>query len=155
MALLDEVASCSDSALVCRLKVRGDGLFNAPGGERAAAASAAEAASSAGEIPAWLGIEYMAQAVAAFSGLQHWRNHEPVRVGFLLGTRRFATNVAAFQVGQCLEVHAARVIQGDNGMGAFKCRVTGGGVEQSATLSVFEPAPEQAAAMLQSRGIER
>jgi len=122
MALLDELIQCSDDSISCRLQVRGDGLFN-----RGAV------------VPAWLGIEYMAQCVAAYSGYWRVQDQLPARVGFLLGTRRFNTNVAEFQVGQILLVSATKVIQSSNGMASFNCVVEGEGVEQSAALSVFEP----------------
>lgn len=131
MLLLDELAHCSADSVVCRLAVRADGLFDRDG-----------------LVPAWLGIEYMAQAVAVFSGVEHWRAGEPTRIGFLLGTRRFHSNVSSLRVGQVLEVSAHRVIQGDNGMAAFECRLSGEGVEQTARLSVYEPAPAAVRAML-------
>lgn len=131
MLLLDELLESTEESVKCGLTVRGDGLFDQDG-----------------RVPAWLGIEYMAQSIAAFSGMEQWRLSKPVKVGFLLGTRRFTTNAPNFRVGHQLIVTAKRVLQGSNGMAAFECRVTGDGIEQTATLSVFEPSNADAQAML-------
>jgi predicted hotdog family 3-hydroxylacyl-ACP dehydratase len=93
------------------------------------------------QVPAWVGIEYMAQAVAAWAGLRSLRAGGGARLGFLLGTRRYRANVAAFEHGQCLQVEVRCELLGDNGLGAFSCRL----VEAAATLaeaqlSVYEPA---------------
>lgn len=136
MILLDAVLQAGEDYIVCRTGARSDGLFDTDGC-----------------VPAFAGIEYMAQAIAAYSGLERQRCGEQVQVGFLLGTRRFESNVANFPVGTQLEVRAEKLIRGNNGMASFACTVSGAGVEQSATLSVFEPGQSEAAAMLE-RGNE-
>ncbi|MGH8854711.1 MAG: 3-hydroxylacyl-ACP dehydratase, partial [Telluria sp.] len=91
---------------------------------------------------AWVGVEYMAQAVAAHAGHTALQRGEPVRVGFLLGARRYACSVPAFAVGSLLRIHVRRALQGENGLGAFDCRIEDGrdGVElASATITVFQP----------------
>src|SRR3990167_7880679 len=40
-------------------------------------------------MPAWVGVELMAQTVASFAGLKSLAAKEPVKLGFLLGTRRY------------------------------------------------------------------
>ena len=97
---------------------------------------------SGGEVGAWVGVEYMAQAVAAHAGFEAQLRGEPVRVGFLLGTRRYACTLPAFAVGSILNIHVRRALQGDNGLGAFDCRITDGrnGAElATATITVFQP----------------
>lgn len=93
-------------------------------------------------VGAWVGVEYMAQAVAAHAGFCARARGEPVRVGFLLGARRYACSVALFAPGSQLHVHVSRALQGDNGLGAFDCRIEDGvtGTElASATITVFQP----------------
>ena len=41
-----------------------------------------------GEVGAWVGVEYMAQAVAAHAGWCARLRGDPVRVGFLLGSSK-------------------------------------------------------------------
>jgi len=95
-----------------------------------------------GVVGAWVGVEYMAQAVAAHAGYCARLRGEPVRVGFLLGTRRYACSVAAFAVGTVLHIHVERALQGENGLGAFDCRIVdaGSGAElATATITVYQP----------------
>lgn len=94
-----------------------------------------------GEVGAWVGVEYMAQAVAAHAGWCARLRGEPVRVGFLLGSRKYACSVASFPVGSILKIEVRRALQGENGLGAFDCRIEdGSGAElASATITVFQP----------------
>jgi predicted hotdog family 3-hydroxylacyl-ACP dehydratase len=95
-----------------------------------------------GAVGAWVGVEYMAQAVAAHAGFGARLRGEPVRVGFLLGTRRYACTVAAFPAGSVLHVHVQQVLRGENGLGAYDCRIVdgaGGAEWASATITVFQP----------------
>ena len=86
----------------------------------------------------------MAQTVAAFSGFQAIRRGEKPRLGFLLGTRKFFTNTAEFNCGTSLTIRAHQVIKSSDGMAAFECVLEGINVEQTATLTVYQPAnPEQ------------
>ncbi len=95
-----------------------------------------------GAVGAWVGVEYMAQAVAAHAGYGARLRGEAVRMGFLLGTRRYACTVPAFPAGSVLHVHVQRVLQGENGLGAYDCRIVdgaGGAEWASATITVFQP----------------
>ena len=89
-------------------------------------------------VPAWAGIEYMAQAIAAYAGMMAKRAGEPIKLGFLLGTRRYSSNVAEFKVGSTLTVRVEKIIQ-DNNLGAFECKIQGAGVEITANLNVYQP----------------
>lgn len=121
MVLLDRIIDCDDNGLTAELRVRGDGLF---GDDQT--------------VPAWAGIEYMAQAIAAYVGVRATQANEPIRMGFLLGTRRYSTNVAAFKVGTTLTIRVNKIIQ-DDGLGVFDCRIMGEGVEVTANLNVYQP----------------
>jgi predicted hotdog family 3-hydroxylacyl-ACP dehydratase len=94
------------------------------------------------EVGAWVGVEYMAQAVAAHAGYCARLRGEPVKVGFLLGSRRYQCSVPGFTVGMVLKVHVQRALQGENGLGAFECRIengANGAPLASATITVFQP----------------
>jgi predicted hotdog family 3-hydroxylacyl-ACP dehydratase len=94
------------------------------------------------EVGAWVGVEYMAQAVAAHAGYCAHLRGEPVKVGFLLGSRRYQCSVPGFVVGTVLKVHVQRALQGENGLGAFECRIEDGLTREplaSATVTVFQP----------------
>lgn len=122
MLLLDRVLEAGEGYLVSQVVVREDGLFDEDG-----------------RVAAFLGLEYMAQTVSAFSGWQARLRGDRVKVGYLLGTRRFTTNVGEFACGDVLRVTARKVVQDSVGMAAFDCTVEGDAAMQSATLSVYEP----------------
>jgi predicted hotdog family 3-hydroxylacyl-ACP dehydratase len=94
------------------------------------------------EVGAWVGVEYMAQAVAAHAGHGAHLRGEPVKIGFLLGTRRYDSSVSGFALGAVLRIHVQRALQGENGLGAYECRIEDAGsaaVLASATITVFQP----------------
>ncbi|MGJ4748594.1 hypothetical protein ACQV5M_19690 [Leptospira sp. SA-E8] len=123
MMLIDRLLAADDETASCELTVR-EGLFSDGGG-----------------VPAYVGIEYMAQAVAAWAGAGHARHGRIPRPGFLLGTRRYETRVGLFPLGQKLHVEVQCELRGDNGLGMFTCKIldalTGEELAQ-ARVSVFE-----------------
>ena len=123
MSLLDTVVHHDDQTIVARVRVAADGPFTGADG-----------------VPAWVGIEYMAQAVAAWSGARARTGGGSPRIGYLLGSRRYEAAVPAFEFGAELEVFAQCELMGTNGLGMFDCRITQDGrVLASGRLSVFEP----------------
>lgn len=133
MILLDEVLHFTEEAVQTRLSVRPGGLFN----------------QADGSLPAWVGIELMAQSVAAYAGCQARQAGVPVQLGFLLGTRNFQCNVERFPAGSELQIKALRSLQDDNGMGVFECQLDGPGIQAVARLNVF--CPPQIASYLQEK----
>jgi len=122
MVLLDAVIEAGDEHIACRRTVRADGLFEDAAG-----------------LPAWAGVELMAQAVAAWAGWQATREGRPVRLGFLLGTRQYRCDVDVFAPGTELRVEAVRIFHDANGMGVFACRIDAPGGHAEARLNVFSP----------------
>jgi predicted hotdog family 3-hydroxylacyl-ACP dehydratase len=92
-----------------------------------------------GAVGAWVGVEYMAQAVAAHAGHGARLRGEAVRVGFLLGTRRYQCDVDAFAAGSELVIEAVRCFHDDEGMAMFACRIDAPGAHAEARLTVFSP----------------
>jgi predicted hotdog family 3-hydroxylacyl-ACP dehydratase len=93
-------------------------------------------------VGAWVGIEYMAQAIAAHAGWLALQRGDEVKVGFLLGSRKYEAQVSQFALGDVLRVHVHRVLQAENGLGAFECRidiVDGASAVATATVTVFQP----------------
>lgn len=123
MILIDRMLRFGDEDIETQLTVRGGGLFS----------------QADGSLPAWVGIELMAQSVAAYAGCQARLRGEPVELGFLLGTRNFQCNVERFPAGAELHIQATRSLQDDNGMGVFECHLRGPGIDASARLNVFRP----------------
>lgn len=122
MVLLDTVVEAEAERIVCLRRVRDQGLFEDAGG-----------------LPAWAGVELMAQAVAAWAGWQARSEGRPVRLGFLLGTRHYRCDVDAFPPGTELRVEAVRSFHDDVGMGVFACRIDAAHGHAEAMLNVFSP----------------
>ncbi|NVM77860.1 putative hotdog family 3-hydroxylacyl-ACP dehydratase [Duganella sp. SG902] len=125
MVLLDRVISADADNLCAEVRIHEGSVFAGETG-----------------VGAWAGIEYMAQAVAAHAGWVALQRGEEVKVGFLLGSRKYEASVAEFTLGSVLRVHVLRVLQGDNGLGAFECRidiVDGHASAATATVTVFQP----------------
>ena len=123
MILIDAIERFDDEQIFTRLTVKPDGLFNLPDGS----------------LPAWVGVELMAQSVAAFAGCHARQTGNPVALGFLLGTRKFECNVDTFPAGSELTIHGLRSLEDDNGMGVFECHIHGDGIHASARLNVYRP----------------
>jgi len=121
MVLLDKIIEYDEESLTAELVVRDDGLFG-----------------NAQTVPAWLGIEYMAQTVAAHGGMVCYLAGRPINLGFLLGSRRYTSNVAEFAVGTCLTVKVKRLIE-DQGLGVFFCQISAENIDISAKLNVYQP----------------
>jgi predicted hotdog family 3-hydroxylacyl-ACP dehydratase len=97
-------------------------------------------ADEAGNMPAWIGIELMAQTIAAHVGLLKRREGVSPKQGALLGTRRYTSTRSAFASGETLLVDAKMIYRDDSGLAAYECRIAVGGDEiASAVLKVFEP----------------
>ncbi|NOR70706.1 MAG: 3-hydroxylacyl-ACP dehydratase [Methylomarinum sp.] len=121
MVLLDNVLEYDQQSLVAAVTVRNDGMFG-----------------DGKTIPAWIGIEYMAQTVAAHGGMMCHLAGKPINLGFLLGTRRYTCNISEFTVGMHLTVKVERLIE-DQGLGVFTCQILGDGIDISAKLNVYQP----------------
>lgn len=126
LLLLERVLDVGADFIECEVVVRSDGLFD-----------------TNAQVPGLLGLEYMAQTVAACSGYKARSAGRPVQLGFLLGTRRFKTNVSSFACGTRLAVRATCVMSSAEGMASFDCELfqiaSDELIEQSARISVFEP----------------
>jgi len=96
-----------------------------------------------GGVPAYFGLEYMAQTVAAHGGLLDREAGRDARPGLFLGTRRLVLSVSRFEPGQRLEVTAKHLrgsVQGSRGLLAFDCTIRAAGAAEamvSAILTVY------------------
>lgn len=129
MRLVEQVLTYDADSVAVALQVAADGLFHKGNG-----------------VPAYVGIEYMAQAVACWAGAMARLQGRPQPLGFLLGSRRYQAEVPMFACGSHLRIEARRELMGDNGLGVFACRILDeqGQLLASANVSVFEP-PDAAA----------
>lgn len=77
-------------------------------------------------VPSWVGLEYMAQTVAAWSGQQLLNLGRPVAIGFLLGTRAYRTRVPVFASGMRLRIDIDVTYLEPSGLSSFDCIIRGG-----------------------------
>ncbi|GGB80941.1 3-hydroxylacyl-ACP dehydratase [Marinobacterium zhoushanense] len=90
-------------------------------------------------VPAWVGLEYMAQAIGAYAGLQERKQGREPKLGFLLGTRKYSVPVAYFVLGERIEVRVTKNMEAENGLCAFDCELHGQRFEAVASLNIFQP----------------
>lgn len=124
MSLLSRAIEGDDMSIVVEADIHSDDLFH---GEKG--------------VGAWAGIEYMAQAIAAWAGWRERLRGAAPHIGFLLGTRRYTCSRPLFLAGETLRIVATRTLCGGDGLGQFECRILiGGETVAEAALTVFSPA---------------
>lgn len=125
MQLLHRVLEADEDHAVAEALIDADGLFVRDG-----------------VVPVWIGIEYMAQTIAAWASARgRRRGGNGPRLGLLLGTRRYTAHGDGFACGALLRIEVRCELCGDNGLGLFECDISVDGRPMaSATVSVFEPA---------------
>ncbi len=128
MVLLDEALSAEEGRVTAAVRIAEDSLFYDP---------------ELGGVPAWVGIEYMAQTIAIYAGVHAKRAGEPVRVGLLLGSRRYQTETGCFPLGSRLLIHAREEWR-DESMAVFDCRIETDACLAKAMLNVYQPEDIQA-----------
>jgi len=125
MSLLDRLLHADDESACAEVKITRDSLFFDGSG-----------------VGAWVGIEYMAQTIAAHAGYGASLRGEAVKSGFLLGSRRYQSSVPVFRLDSVLHIHVQRVLWGESGLGSFECRIddqAGSSTIATATVTVFQP----------------
>ena len=123
MLLLDTVIECHDDTTVCEWTVRESDAFIQDGNG----------------IPAYVGVEYMAQCVAVHAGVRAQVEGFGPPLGFLLGSRHFSASVAYLSVGEVYSATCDELIRDSNGMGSYDCSIVhGGNTVATARLAVLE-----------------
>ncbi len=128
MLLIDRILNANDDSMTAEVTIQPDSMFcDANDG-----------------VPGYVGIEYIAQTVSAYSG---WRAQKASasasdakpKIGYLLGTRKMTLAVDAFKPGDRLEITVKNVFE-DGEMGVFdgtvRCHQQ---VIVSARVNVYQP----------------
>lgn len=124
MILLDRLVEYDAETLTCELAIRADSRF----GEGARG------------VPAWVGIEYMAQALGVFTGIARLQAGRKVQVELLLGTRAYDCSRPYFDVGTRLRVCVKLLFWDPDGVCAFACELRDGdAVLARAEVKGYEP----------------
>ncbi len=123
MLLIDRLVSCDEVHGAAEVAISRRSSFYVPGRG----------------VPAYVGIEYMAQAIAAFDGAQRRTRGLAPTTGFLLGTRQFRASRGYFAEGDRLMVRVVMIYR-DGQVGSFDCAIdVNGETCSTATLNVYRP----------------
>lgn len=92
-------------------------------------------------VPSYVGCEYMAQTIAAYGGAHARDDAKEVKIGFLLGSRKYHAEVGVFKVAQSLLIEAKKLIQDQSGLCVFDCVIKDedDAVLATAKINVFQP----------------
>jgi len=123
MILLDRIESWGEDFLEAAVLHHGDNLFS----------------DSKGNVPAWVGIEYMAQAISALAGIHALQKGQPVRIGLLLGTRKYASRVTHFQQNERLIIKVEQIFMDENALAAFDCTIHSDRLIAEAQIKAIQP----------------
>lgn len=97
-------------------------------------------ANAEGQVPAWVGIEYMAQAVSAFAGIEAQKQGKALCMGFLLGTRKYTAQVTHFSHHQQLVVKVRELMRDETNLVLFNCQIYAGNtLLASAEIKAIQP----------------
>ena len=123
MILLDEIVASDETSLVARVAIGPSSPF-----------------ADADGVPAYVGLEYMAQACGAWIGTLARAAGRTPRIGYLLGSRDFIAHTSRFAPGDALDV-AVVCLYRDAEMAAFDCAIRrDGDLLAAARVSVYQPA---------------
>jgi predicted hotdog family 3-hydroxylacyl-ACP dehydratase len=90
-------------------------------------------------VPAYVGLEYMAQTCGVYAGIEGFNEGKPVRLGFLLGTRNYHSSASWFHPGDRLIIDATEIYRQET-MGVFDCRIMLADAEvASAQVNLYQP----------------
>jgi predicted hotdog family 3-hydroxylacyl-ACP dehydratase len=110
MLLLDELIDVGPEHVVCAVSIGRDTMF----------------CDGVNGVPSWVGLEYMAQTAASYSGVEEARVGVRPTIGLLLGSRRYKPEVPYFAIGSRLQVRAELILRDETDLVAFACRIVEG-----------------------------
>jgi predicted hotdog family 3-hydroxylacyl-ACP dehydratase len=91
-------------------------------------------------IPGWVGIEYMAQAAAAFGGIEQAQRGEKPSIGLLIGSRYYRCMLEVIPFGTKLHVEARLALRDAEDFAAYDCVLSAHGQRiAECTLKAYRP----------------
>ena len=103
-------------------------------------------------VPIWVGLEYMAQTAAALIGDEGKRNGGDIKLGFLLGSRRYETSTSYFTLGTKIYIKVTRLFQ-EGELGQFQCSITDQHGQELAWANISAFMPDDCDDFFRSQGI--
>ena len=122
MSLLSRIIGYGEGWLQSEVDITGESLFADDRG-----------------VPAWIGMEYMAQTIAAYAGLQERNKGGVPKIGLLLGSRKYSSSTDYFAPGQTFRIRVELEMVAENGLNVFNCKLEGNKTRAEAVINVFQP----------------
>ncbi|MEP1383140.1 MAG: 3-hydroxylacyl-ACP dehydratase [Paraglaciecola sp.] len=125
MILIEQLKEfCEDSA-TCQLEIKEESNFYNPQKK---------------SIPSYVGLEYLAQSIAAYANANKVAEGGEVALGFLVSARSFKAAVSEFRLGMQLETSVTKLFKEENGLSVFDCSIVCGEDKLvEAKINVYEP----------------
>lgn len=125
MVLIDKLVNYQEEECHCQVTISEQSLFFDPINQG---------------VPSYVGCEYMAQSIAAFAGAHALDANEQVKIGFLLGSRKYKTTAPYFTNRALLDIKVTRLHQEPSGLSVFDCTIyQQQQILASALINVFQP----------------
>lgn len=122
MLLLDKVIESGEDHLISQVTIKENMLFCDEHG-----------------LPAYVGIELMAQTIAALAGLRAINKGEDIKIGMLLGSRNYHCEGTHFPLHSTVKISVKEVFFEQDGLAVFECRATGENTSAHCQLNVYQP----------------
>jgi predicted hotdog family 3-hydroxylacyl-ACP dehydratase len=91
-------------------------------------------------VPSYVGIEYMAQSIAAYANANELVQNRAVEIGFLVSTRKYKCDYSVFELNMDLQITVEKLYKDESGLSAFDCAIfTNEKQIATARLNVFQP----------------
>ncbi|WP_386693518.1 dehydratase [Lonepinella sp. MS14435] len=129
MALLDCVTAFGADFLTAETVVKSDNIFV-----------------TQSKVASFVGLEILAQGIAAWAGCIALQKGEQVRLGYLLGSRKLSIYCDALPINQPLQIQVKLSLQDSMGFGVFDCQLidlSNHQVLMEGALNVFSPYDEK------------
>jgi len=107
MIFLDAILESSDRNLIACVRIReGIPFFEPKRG-----------------VPVWVGLEYMAQSIAALAGIRACQRNNQIPLGMIIGCRNYTCNTGMFAPDSELRISISELVVEENGFGVFDCNI--------------------------------
>lgn len=91
-------------------------------------------------VPSYVGIEYMAQSIAAYANANEISQGRAVEIGFLVSSRKYKCDYSVFTKGMKLIVKVDKLYSDESGLSAFDCSISENDSPlATARINVFQP----------------
>lgn len=92
------------------------------------------------QVPVWVGIEYMAQSIAALSGIYKKESSKILSsIGFIIGARNYKCFVNGFKINKTITIKVTQLFL-DVELGSFSCEILAlDKILATTELNVFQP----------------